>query len=746
MRIKNLMAGEPLAKKQDKVTEWYLIQSGAIVQSFGHAQIVLEQNAIIGILESEWFSYDYFAKEDTALIVIPCKSAKDLQILLAEHENFRVIFLRTAVEQRNQMLCLYQEMREKVSLLYASVHAVFHDYQKLCEELLLEEQSFSRLDSFSKIEMAHKAEDWEFNNSNSIAREHLKEYLQLMMKDDAMCVGAILEAAAQMRRVSQGIGEMNQYLEYNKDILFADSSNDLFHLFFDLAVSMAKKGEDITPFERELKRISGVMEQLDIYEKDQLLECEKTYKGFDFSKATEGRLNIEKEDCFGVILEYAGLDKKEIKEYRILLAEHKKYLEVQAAEQEAFRVRKLLTQMFYKVYYKAFLRSMEEKEKLSPILIMFFHFGFMDTELVGTEIANALYNLTDHLGIFESDHVFTIYSWLKEIYEGKRKNSRNDFDMDFQSYLQNLKRTGELTEQQVAEKKNDRRLMVEFEIQNMFQSAHRITYGSNTTFCPILSGSAFLNSVEKMAVTSERMIASINKIRSLDYSAFYREVLFSDTEYGITNERIMKEVFPDIILMPDAGTQAVMWQETEGAKADTPARFMFPMFTTADIDELMIVVIARYRWEICRHVQGVHWNDIRDKSLTSEYYDYLQFYRKNSALSSEAKEKIKLLLQRVRNNFKEAFVKDYQNWMKYESKGSFRLNRAAREILITYCPFSKEIRKTLAANPLYQTAFHKMETENKRKLQRLIALYQKYTEAGGTITPDLKANLEFYQM
>ena len=43
MRIMNLMAGEPLAKKQDKVTEWYLIQSGAIVQSFGHAQIVLER-------------------------------------------------------------------------------------------------------------------------------------------------------------------------------------------------------------------------------------------------------------------------------------------------------------------------------------------------------------------------------------------------------------------------------------------------------------------------------------------------------------------------------------------------------------------------------------------------------------------------------------------------------------------------------------------------------------------------------
>ncbi len=746
MKTINLSAGEPLARKEDKVREWYLIQTGAIVQSIGHAQVILEQNAIIGILESEWFSYDYIAKEDTSLIVIPCRNAGDLQILLAENKNFRVIFIRTAVEQRNQMLCLYQEMREKVSLLYASVLAVYQDYQKLCEDLLLEGQGFSRLDTFSKIEMLHEAEEWEFNSSNSIVKAHLKEYLQLMMKDDAMCVGAIMEAAAQMRRVSQGIREMNQYLEYNKDILFTDSQNDLFHLFFDLAVSMAKKGKDIACFEDELQRIAGVMEQLGIYEKDQLLECKKAFEGYDFSKASEGHLDIAREDCFGMILEYAGLEKEEIGEYRMLLTEYKKYHEAQITEGDAFRVRKRLTQMFYKVYYKAFLHSMEDREKLSPVLLMFFNFGFMDTELAGIETANALYNLTDHLGIFESKHVYTVYRWLTEIYRGKRKTSRNDFDLDYQAYLKNLKRTGNLTERQEEERKNDRRLMVEFEIQNMFQNAHRMTYGSNTTFCPILSGDAFMNSIEKMAVTSDRIISSLNRIRSLDFSVFYREVLFSDTEHGITSERIMKEVFPDIVLMPDAGTQAVMWQETEGAKADTPARFMFPMFTAVDIDEQMLAAAARFRWEICRHIQGVHWNDIREKSLTSEYCDYLQFYRKNGAIPSESKEKIKLLLQRVRNNFREAFVKDYQNWMKYESKGSFRLNRVAREILITYCPFSRKVRKALAANPLYQSTFIKLDAENKRKVQRLTALYQKYTEAGGTITPDLKANLEYYQM
>ena len=87
----------------------------------------------------------------------------------------------------------------------------------------------------------------------------------------------------------------------------------------------------------------------------------------------------------------------------------------------------------------------------------------------------------------------------------------------------------------------------------------------------------------------------------------------------------MKEVLPDIILMPNAGTKAMMWQETAGVKRDTSARFMFPVFTAVDLEDMMIETMGRYRWEICRKIQGVHWNDIREKSLTAEYCDYMQF-------------------------------------------------------------------------------------------------------------------------
>ena len=48
-----------------------------------------------------------------------------------------------------------------------------------------------------------------------------------------------------------------------------------------------------------------------------------------------------------------------------------------------------------------------------------------------------------------------------------------------------------------------------------------------------------------------------------------------------------EEVLPDIILMPNVGSRALMWQETAGVKNDTPARFLFPMFTSMDMEDLM---------------------------------------------------------------------------------------------------------------------------------------------------------------
>ena len=134
--------GELVTKKQDKVTEWYLIQEGTVVRSYQFSEIIMNSNAIVGILESEWFACDYVAAEDTTVIVIPCKNAADLQALLNSHEKFRPIFLRTALEQRHQMLAMYAKLYKRAGLLHSAAEAIYNDYRNLCEEYLITPQAF----------------------------------------------------------------------------------------------------------------------------------------------------------------------------------------------------------------------------------------------------------------------------------------------------------------------------------------------------------------------------------------------------------------------------------------------------------------------------------------------------------------------------------------------------------------------------------------------------------------------------
>lgn len=746
MQVVKAKQGDLVARRQDKVMEWYLIQTGSVTRHYNFAEITMGANSIIGILEDEWFSCDYVASEDTTLIVIPCKNADDLQALLRAQANFRPIFLRTALEQRHQALCLYADLKRKATLLHTTAQNSYNDYKTLCSQLMMPEHEFYRLTHFEAIKMQHKVEKWELNNSQSLMQGFLREYLQLMIKNDSLCVGAIMEVAAQMHRMAQGIEELADYLMCNRDILWNDTEDDIFHLYMHLAADLASDGKDLTACQSHMKEICEAMKTLNVYETMQIDECTRACSSQQHSAAGKVQTNVATEDCVAHIMSFAGYDKEEIRNFKLVLQSYKKLPDRLASDKDTRTLRKTIGKEFYKIYKKAFFNSMQPDCKLSPIMQMFFNFGFMDAELLGEEQTQKLVRIAESLGLFQDSNIFTMYEWLKRIYTGEKDPSRNEFDLDYSAYLREQLKQGNLTERDLSVRLNDQVAKVEYEIDNLFQSTHKSVSGRPSTFCPLLCADDMLSAFEKMASTATRINQSINSIRSIDYSVLYREVFFSDPEHGINQEGLMKEVMPDVILLPCIGSRSAMWQETSGPRTSTPARFIFPIFMSTDLDEQMLLTMGRYRWEICRRVQGGYWNDFRVKSLTSEYYDYLQFYRKNKELSADTKEKLKTALLRARNNFREVFVMDYTNWIRYESQGSFRLNKMARDIFVRYCPFSRELRDSLANNPLYQNAFGKLELENQKHIKRLQALYTKYQAAGGEINADLNENLRFYQM
>ena len=173
------------------------------------------------------------------------------------------------------------------------------------------------------------------------------------------------------------------------------------------------------------------------------------------------------------------------------------------------------------------------------------------------------------------------------------------------------------------------------------------------------------------------------------------------------------------------------------------SRMMLPMFYMDDLRSAIVRLTGEYRWEMCKRIQGPRWNDLSERSLTSEYFDYIQFYKKNTELSPTTKEKIKTALQKSRGSFKEMFVRDYISYILFEGTGSPRLTKIARTILFTYCPFAKPVRNTLAGNPIFKDLMERYDVRQKQHIHRIDMLKKRVENSGIDIPQELQDELDY---
>lgn len=445
----------------------------------------------------------------------------------------------------------------------------------------------------------------------------------------------------------------------------------------------------------------------------------------DVAKQLEGSLKK--------ILEYSRMSAEDANTYFELINHFKKLPDRLSQDESVRRIRKEITEGFYNLYYHVFLASLDD-DNIPAYIKMFLNFGFIDEELLGTHNQVILFKLARNIDeLCNSDNVYTIYNWLKHIVWDEKQPSKNGFDQSYSEYIRDQIRNGKLTISE-HEALNDIDMKLKFEISNMFTSAHRITCGRISSFVPILIEENIYKPLDSAFLSAETVTNSVNMARSIDFSLFYRSIVYSNEAAGLSKEYIYTEVLPNIILMPCIGTNGAMWQEIEGRHRNSPARFMIPIFCATDINSVLLNVFGKYRWELCKRIQGTYWNNISERSLTSEYYDYLQFYKKNRDLSDSAKEKLKSSLINCRNNFAEVFAKDYEQWILFESKGGSKLNRVARVFMGKYCPFNGKIREVLKFNPAYTEAFETYE-RYRASLKKHFNLLSKSLTAKGIEIP-----------
>lgn len=444
------------------------------------------------------------------------------------------------------------------------------------------------------------------------------------------------------------------------------------------------------------------------------------------------------------ILEYSKLPKERCDFFMNSLKAFRGLKDKLTDDIQIRKLRKDLTTVFFEVY-EAVLKRVTLEDNHNKLINMFLTYAYMDEKLLNPEHLWTLYEISDKASSNEDLSVFTMKNWLQMIYSKERNPSVNEFSMDYFDVFREMKKHGEATDKDKAKYDNNVDGRLNFEITNMFKPNQRLCSQYLGTYFPILYDDVIIKNLDKALVTPEKVDKAIQKVLDIDFSAFHREISYFNMKKGIEKEFIMQQVRPDIILMPIYGANSIMWQEISGRVRNTPGRFIIPIFTNGNLDDMVAKLIGEFRWELCKTMMGVSWNDISIKSLTSEYMDYLQFFKKNRDISEEVKEKIKLQIKKYRNISRDIFTSDYLGWLNYESNGTIRLNKVARDIFYKHCPFSKEIREKLKNHPSYASVANQFENLRAKQAKDLENRYSQYTREGITLDKEMIDTLDFYK-
>lgn len=443
------------------------------------------------------------------------------------------------------------------------------------------------------------------------------------------------------------------------------------------------------------------------------------------------------------ILDYAGADPEDYNTLSQVINTFRSMKDPDTTE--ARGLRKVLSDRFFSLYRDVFLTSLSRPDMPDPVRL-FLDFGFVDPSLTGEENSVRLLSMSKTKLSDPARRIYTFREWLTMIHRGQRAPSRSSFDLDFEEFLREKKKNHEITEEEMKQRLRNSDERVKYELDNLFTAVMPVVFGQVTSFSGFLKDQDIVGDMRKAILTPDMLHEALTNIRRIDFGVFRRESLFADPDNGIKNMEVHKEIMPDIILMPAFGTRFSMWQEIEGRKYSTPGRFFLPIMFSGDFEGAITRLAGEFRWELCRRIQGAHWNDISAPSVTSEYYDYIATYKRNSELSQTVKDKIKQDYSRARNQIRTMFAGDYEDWIRYEAKGLPRLNKVARRILFRYCPFNRGIRESLGTNPLYADCLSKYNLKTGQTKHRLDIIIREAENAGFTVPAEVQEEMAFLEM
>ncbi len=767
--VNQFSKGMEIYSEGETVSSVALVLKGRILIQNSGAKYIVNSGFYLGVNDLYEGSYQstYTALDDGILYVFSADRSEDLDSILTMNKDYHGLMVASLNRTIKELDNIYQVIIKQGAGLYQFIKKLNRTYEDIARLRGYSIDTVGALDSLVLMDNSDLEPESDriayYKECATLPMDVVKTYFSY---GNAISLYQVQDQSMIINRQIEVLKEHSMQLSRMAELLIDESNNCLFHRYAALAIEIENQNgsnkelvdqldhiiEKINEVENFFERLLGSSIEVNrkrmeeayhllltgTKSKEMSVESCLKYTGEDTQTAIE-----ELSDSFSKLLKFSELDQGTVQSMTEDMSNFINRKDRFSSEGEARSLRKKLTDNHYILYQAIFLKAYKEKS-VPRIVDLFLKYSYADERLLPKEQLLELYFMQEDEPSSKDLPIYNIKEWLTLIYEGKKQPSKNEFDQEYPDMLATLKRQGKYSEKELRELEANPEKRLEFEIQNMFRYNHKTTNGQISTFVPVLHREMMVSGFDKAIVTKNQIVEAMNAILRIDYSIFDREVLYADKERGIVKEYIIKKVSPDIVLMPTVGSNGIMWQEISGKKRDSSARFLLPAFCDGNLVSILVKVFGRFRWEMCRTIEGSAWNDIKLKSLTSEYSDYLQFYRKNRELSEEKKEKLKLQIQRGRSS-REIFVIDYEQWINFEAIGAIKLNKIVRELMATYCPFAKPIRDQLISQPLFEEAMTRYNREKSKKIREIESRHRYLQKEQIELTQVLLDTLAYYK-
>lgn len=758
--------GEIIFQKGEEMKQIGIVLSGKVIMQGENVRMIRPQGSYLALnaLENQFYSATYTALEDSVVYALPLQGETTIRNIIAKNADYRAIMVSSQFRTAVELYRIKSSLNERAERLCSFAQRSYEEYKGICAAVGIPAIGVEELEELQPYEEPQGVNEERIPYYEEGAKIPLSATKMYFSYSEEMAYFQAIEIVELVTALLEDCAEVTEYIKNLMDVMCLRTRDNLFYYVCEKAYEMNENGgipnevnmllngiideiafqhkelesqtQDVPEFDVELLKsrmeglISGIVSAVEEKSQEEREE--------DINRAVASLRNSMEQ-----ILKFAAFGDADSETLRTNVEYLVKAPDRMSVEDDVKRAKKTITPLVFKLYLFCYRKIKEGLIHPPKAVELFMNYGMLDERFLEEEHLRFLCSIEQDVNEGPCK-VVTMMEWLDMIYEGRREPSKSEFDEDYAENLRTRKKQGEITEKEQKALLNDMDKRVEYEIMNMQMSNSRTLYGQPSSYMPILYKEAIFGYLDKMLVTRKKINESVKRLVKIDYSVFYREVIYSNTELKIINETVMKNVYPDVILLPLFGTNAAMWQEIGGRNKGTPGRFCFPIMTSSNIDDLMVKMFGRFRWELCRCIQGMAWNDVKVKSLTSEYMDYIQFYRKNRDLSDEARDKVKLQIQKSRNNSRETFLIDYEAWVKNEANGSMKMNKVARELLATYCPFEKGLRMKLNAQRPYEVAQARSFRNAQKKKQELELKIKALQKVTPEIPEEITNTYKFY--